>query len=76
MDQNGSVGLRLLCGGGACNGQPLLFQLLQQSGIFGGGQFVEDVYKRQAFDVVDVADWVAEDDLLASRDADAILDRQ
>ena len=29
-----------------------------------------------AFDVVDVADWVAEDDLLASRDADAILDRQ
>ena len=30
----------LLCGGGACNGQPLLFQLLQQSGIFGGGQFV------------------------------------
>lgn len=35
------VGLRLLCGGGACNGQPLLFQLLQQSGIFGGGQFVD-----------------------------------
>ena len=29
-----------------------------------------------AFDVVDVADWVAEDDLLAPRDADAILDRQ
>ena len=29
-----------------------------------------------AFDGVDVADWVAEDDLLASRDADAILDRQ
>ena len=28
-----------------------------------------------AFDVVDVADWVAEDDLLAPRDA-AILDRQ
>ena len=28
------------------------------------------------FDVVDVADWVAEDDLLATRDADAILDRQ
>ncbi|CAN4018806.1 LIV-I protein F, partial [Dysosmobacter welbionis] len=41
VDQNGSVGLRLLCGGGACNGQPLLFQLLQQSGIFGGGQFVD-----------------------------------
>ena len=31
-----------------------------------------------AFDrsLVDVADWVAEDDLLAPRDADAILDRQ
>lgn len=29
-----------------------------------------------AFDVVDVADWVAEDDLLAPRHADAILDRQ
>ena len=28
-----------------------------------------------AFDVVDVADWVAEDDLLASRDADALADQ-
>ncbi len=38
----------------------------------------EVVIRRTAteFDVVDVADWVAEDDLLASRDADAILDRQ
>ena len=38
----------------------------------------EVVIRRTAteFDVVDVADWVAEDDLLAPRDADAILDRQ
>ena len=28
------------------------------------------------FDVVDVRDWVAQDDLLLPRDADAILDRQ
>ena len=38
----------------------------------------EVVIRRTAteFDVVDVQDWVAEDDLLAPRDADAILDRQ
>ena len=38
----------------------------------------EVVIRRTAteFDVVDVADWVAEDDLLPPRDADAILDRQ
>ena len=46
--------------------QPLAPQLLD---VAAGGL-------QAAFDVVDVADWVAEDDLLASRDADAILDRQ
>jgi len=52
-----------------------LFTSLGSTIIFAMGAILMGL---AAFDrsLVDVADWVAEDDLLASRDADAILDRQ
>ena len=52
-----------------------LFTSLGSTIIFAMGAILMGL---AAFDrsLVDVADWVAEDDLLAPRDADAILDRQ